>query len=58
MKRKVKWHSLQVKWEHILNAQLKEDLLRVNEYGDEVLVCETKHGPFLFESSENTKKKT
>lgn len=40
MKRKVQWHKLQVKWEHRVNAQLKEELLKLNVYMKEVLVCE------------------
>ena len=45
----MKWHRLQVKWEHRLNAQLKEELLRATEYQEEFLVCELEHGPLLGE---------
>lgn len=41
-----------------MNAQLKEELLKVNEYEEEFLVCEPDHGSFLFESNENTKEKS
>ena len=58
MKRKVKWHRLQVKWEHRVNAQLKEELIRLNEYGKEDLICEPKYGPLLFESNEETEEKS
>ena len=47
-----------MKWEHRLNALMKEELLRVNEYEEEVLVCEPEHGTLLFESNEGTKEKS
>ena len=47
MKMKVKLHRLQVKWEHRVNAQLKEELLSLNEYIKEDLICEPEYGPFL-----------
>lgn len=58
MRRKVKWHRLQVKWEHRLNDQLKEELLRIHEYALEVLVCELEHGPLLFKSNKETKERS
>ena len=54
MKRKVKWHRLQVKWEHRVNVQLKEELLSLK--GD--LICEPAYGPLLFESSDVTEEKS
>jgi len=53
MKRRVKWHRLQVKWEQRVNAQIKEELLRLNEY-----VCEPEYGPLLSESNEETEKES
>ena len=53
MKMKVKWHRLQVKWEQRVNAQIEEELLRLNEY-----VCEPEYGPLLSESNEETKKES
>ena len=47
----------QVKSEHRLNAQLEEDLLRVDEYQEEALVCETEHGPFLSEDENDAEEK-
>ena len=57
MKRKVKWHRLQVKWKHSMNVQLKEELLRLNEYVKEDLICEPEYGPLLFESNDETEEK-
>jgi len=56
MRKKVKWHRLQEKREHRLNAQLKEGLPRATEYHEEVVVCEPEHGPLLDKSGEDTEK--
>jgi hypothetical protein len=55
MRKKVKWHRLQVKWEHRLYGQLKEELLREAEYHEDVMVCELEHEPFLGEDDNDTK---
>ena len=58
MKRKVKWNRLQVKWEHRVNAQLKEELLSLNEYIKEGLICELEYGPLLSKSNDVTEEKS
>ena len=58
MRRKFKWNILQVKWEHRLNAQLKEELIIVNKYEEEVLVSEPEHGPLFFERNEDTQEES
>ena len=58
MKRKVKWHRLQVQWDHRVNAQLKEELLRISEYVEKFLVCKPKHGPLISKSNEEIEENT
>ena len=41
MKKKVKWQRLQMKREQMINAQLKERLLRMIEYLEKDLKTET-----------------
>ena len=41
MRRKIKWHRLQRRKEQMMNAQLKEELLRISEYQEEDLKTET-----------------
>ena len=57
MKRKFKWNILQVKWEHRVNSQLKEELLSLNESIKEGLICELEYGPLLYESNDVTEDK-
>ena len=40
VRRKIKWHRLQMKKEQMINAQLREKLLRINEYLEENLKTE------------------
>lgn len=58
MRRKFKWHILKVKWEHRVNFQLKEELLRVNEYVENILVCIPEHVPLISENNEEIEEKT
>ena len=58
MRRKFKWHRLQVKWEHRVNSQLKEELLSLNEYIKEDLTCGPEYGPFLSESNDVIEEKS
>ena len=58
MTKKLKWHRLQVKREHRLNAQGKEGLLRATECQEEFLVCELKQDPIFDESDEDTGKRS
>ena len=46
MKKKVRWHSLEVKLQQKMFAELKKEL-REFEYEMEVSYCEPKQGPFL-----------
>ena len=51
MKRKVRWHSLQVKLQQMIFSRLKEQLM-IAESEMEISYCEPEHGPLLGEDDE------
>ena len=57
MKREVRWHSLQVKLQQKMFAELKKELREV-ESEMELLYCEPKQGPLLGEDDEAEKERS
>ena len=57
MRKKSKWHGLQMKREHRLNAQEGEALLRAAEYEGKVLAYELEHRLFFEETDSNTNRR-
>ena len=54
----MKWHRLQEKKEHRLNARGKEVVLRATEYQDKVLECEAEQGQIFDENDEDVEKRS